>query len=132
MGFIKRLERQEKLAEDSGCKSHTGKDLASRLAPESCAVAREDEREVLTGDPTGTVLSCEINKIGVQMLLSETESNKERCDVWQVSYLPRAVGDPSHVETSFVRNLGDLTCTQAGQLPGSIHEGDTEDDYVRK
>jgi hypothetical protein len=32
---------------------------------------------------------------------------------------PRAVGDPMHVETSFVRNLGDLIRARCG-MPGRL------------
>jgi len=32
---------------------------------------------------------------------------------------PRAVGDPKHVETSFVRNLGDLIRIRQGSRIGS-------------
>jgi hypothetical protein len=60
MVLIARLVRQDKLAKNSGWKSHTEKDLANHSAPESCAAVREDWREVLTGETVGQVLSCEI------------------------------------------------------------------------
>lgn len=59
-GIIERLVRQDKLAKNSGCKSHTVKDLANHTAPESCVVVREGCDEVLTGEAVGQVLSCEI------------------------------------------------------------------------
>ena len=37
--------------------------------------------------------------------------------IWRAGDGPRAVGDPMHVETSFVRNLGDLIRARAG-MPG--------------
>lgn len=43
------------------------------------------------------------------MLLSETESYIRAGIHGKPAFEPRAVGDPVHVEKSFVRNLGDLT-----------------------
>jgi hypothetical protein len=48
-----RLERQDKLAKNSGCKSRTGKDLANHPGLESCAAVREGRREVLTEETMG-------------------------------------------------------------------------------
>ena len=42
------------------------------------------------------------------MLLSETESYIRAGIHGESAFEPRAVGDPVHVEKSFVRNLGDL------------------------
>ena len=49
------------------------KGVANHLGPESCAGVREGEREVLTGETMGQVLSCEIKRSEVLMLLSEAE-----------------------------------------------------------
>lgn len=68
---------------------------------------------MLTGETTGQVLSCEINFSEVLMLLSETESHTRSGGYGKPAFGPRAVVDPVHVETSSVRNLGDLTATSA-------------------
>jgi RNA-directed DNA polymerase len=49
------------------------KDLASYPDPESCAGARKDADEALTGAHAGQPLSCEIPQSGTPMLYSEAE-----------------------------------------------------------
>lgn len=63
---------------------------------------------MLTRENAGQVLSCEIKDVEVLMLLSETESNIRSGINGKPAPGPHAVGDPVHVEKSFVRNLGDL------------------------
>ena len=47
------------------------------------------------------------------MLLSEAESHTRTGEKGEPTSGPRAVGDPVHVKTSSVRNLGDLTAASA-------------------
>ena len=53
------------------------------------------------------------------------ESGYISCGLWRVWDGPCAVGDPMHVETSFVRNLGDLVRVRRG-TPGRFMKGKTE------
>jgi len=54
-----------------------GEGLASHTGPESCAGARKDTGEALTGVHTGQPLSCEINRFRTPTLLIEAEGNTE-------------------------------------------------------
>ena len=54
------------------------------------------------------VLSCETGISKVLIFFCCGEGNIISCAEWRVWDGPRAVGDPMHVETSFVRNLGGL------------------------
>jgi hypothetical protein len=47
--------------------------------------------------------------------------NIRSCEIGLPGRKPRAVGDPMHVETSFVRNLGDLIRARAG-MPGRFEQ----------
>lgn len=54
-----------------------GEGLASHTGPGSCAGARKDTGEALTGVHTGQPLSCEINRFRTPTLLIEAEGNTE-------------------------------------------------------
>ncbi len=56
----------------------------------------------------GWVLSCETGFSEVLIFFWFGEGNIIACEEWRALDEPRAVGDPMHVETSFVRNLGGL------------------------
>ncbi len=73
----------------------------------------------------GWVLSCETGFSKVLIFFGYGEGNIISCDEWRVWDGPRAVGDPMHVETSFVRNLGDLVRARRG-MPGRFMKGKTE------
>ena len=73
----------------------------------------------------GWVLSCETGFSEVSMPFCWPEDNIVPCEEWRAWDGPRAVGDPMHVETSFVRNLGDLVRVRRG-MPGRFMKGKTE------
>jgi hypothetical protein len=56
----------------------------------------------------GWVLSSETGRIPRCRSRSAEEKATSCPRKWLADEEPRAVGDPTHVETSFVRNLGDL------------------------
>ena len=71
----------------------------------------------------GWVLSCETGFSEVSMPFCCPEDNIVPCEEWRVWDGPRAVGDPMHVETSFVRNLGGLMPPAAATSgPGPVGE----------
>ena len=72
----------------------------------------------------GWVLSCEtgLSEVPIHFAYEKATSSQAR---WRAWYGPRAVGDPMHVETSFVRNLGDLIRARCG-MPGRFMKGNTE------
>jgi hypothetical protein len=49
---------------------------------------------------------------------------------WLGDEEPRAVGDPMHVETSFVRNLGGLIRVRLG-MPDRLMKAKAEDEHAR-
>ena len=76
--------------------------------------AREGSREAFTGETTGWVSSCETGRIPRCRSSSLTRrQHPPRANGLRMEE-PRAVGDPMHVETSFVRNLGGLICFRQG------------------
>ncbi len=72
----------------------------------------------------GWVLSCEtgLSEVLIHFSYEKATSSQARRRAWDG---PRAVGDPMHVETSFVRNLGDLIPARCG-MPGRFMKGNTE------
>ena len=69
------------------------------------------------------VLSCETGISKVLIFFWFGEGNIISCDEWRVWDEPRAVGDPMHVEKSFVRNLGGLMPPAAATSgPGPVGE----------
>ena len=72
----------------------------------------------------GWVLSCEtgLSEVPIHFTYEKATSSQARWRAWDG---PRAVGDPMHVETSFVRNLGDLIPARCG-MPGRFMKGNTE------
>ena len=76
--------------------------------------AREGSREAFTGETTGWVSSCETGRIPRCRSSSLTRrQHPPRANGLRMEE-PRAVGDPMHVETSFVRNLGGLIRVRQG------------------
>ena len=71
------------------------------------------------------VLSCETGISKVLIFFRCGEGNIISCDEWRVWDGPCAVGDPTRVEKSFVRNLGDLVRVRRG-MPGRFMKGKTE------
>src|SRR5437763_2127088 len=76
--------------------------------------AREGSREALTGETTGGVSSCATGRIPRCLSSSLTRrQHPPRANGLRMEE-PRAVGDPLHVETSFVGNLGGLIRVRQG------------------
>ncbi len=69
----------------------------------------------------GWVLSCEtgLSEVPIHFTYEKATSSQARWRAWDG---PRAVGDPMHVEMSFVRNLGDLISRPVWHA-GPVHEG---------
>ena len=86
--------------------------------------AREGSREAFTGETTGWVSSCETGRIPRCRSSSLTRrQHPPRANGLRMEE-PRAVGDPMHVETSFVRNLGGLICVRQGMPDGLMKAKD--------
>ena len=81
--------------------------LASHIGPESCAGARKDTGEALTGGRVGWVLSREINqRPGCRR--RENARKATSCSTRsRVGHGPCAVEDPTHAWTHLVREPGD-------------------------
>jgi hypothetical protein len=60
----------------------------------------------------------------------EDEKATSSCRKWLADEEPRAVGDPMHVETSFVRNLGGLIRVRHG-MPDRLMKAMAEDEHAR-
>ena len=89
--------------------------------------AREGSREAFTGETTGWVSSCETGRIPRCRSSSLTRrQHPPRASGLRMEE-PRAVGDPMHVETSFVRNLGRPHPCPARHA-GPAHEGKRPND----
>ena len=74
----------------------------------------------------GWVLSCETGVFSeVPIFFFLREGNTAPGEEWRAWDEPRAVVDPMHVETSFVRNLGDLIAARRG-MPGRVMEARAE------
>jgi hypothetical protein len=86
--------------------------VATHDDPESCAAAREDDGEALTGARTGAVWSREIRYFGVPTPLSEAEGQCAPRAPARVLGRPRAVVDPMHVRNLLAREPGDLHVTR--------------------
>ena len=71
------------------------------------------------------VLSCETGISKVLIFFCCGEGNIISCAEWRVWDGPCAVGDPMRVETSFVRNLGDLVRARRG-MPGRFMKARAE------
>ncbi len=78
----------------------------------------------------GWVLSCETGRIPRCRSCSVVEKATSSMRKWLACDGPCAVGDPMHVETSFVRNLGDLTRALAFARAGSGREDRTLNMYA--
>src|SRR5438270_1397983 len=101
--------------------------------------AREGSREAFTGETTGWVSSCETGRIPRCRSSSLTRrQHPPRANGLRMEE-PRAVGDPMHVETSFVRNVGGLIRVRQGmperlmQAKGrtmSMHADEESDEVV--
>jgi hypothetical protein len=93
--------------EEQVVKVHSDEGIASHIGPESCAGAREDTGEALTGERTGQPLSREIAFIlGADSVINEEGKTTGRVSA---SVPPTRRGRrPWHVRTLLVREPGDL------------------------
>jgi hypothetical protein len=87
--------------------------------------AREGSREAFIGETTGWVSSCETGRIPRCRSSSLTRrQHPPRANGLRMEE-PRAVGDPMHVETSFVWNLGGLIRVRQG-MPDRLMKAKAE------
>ena len=101
---------------------HHDEGVATRIDPESCAVAREGNSEALTGERTGQPLSRESPLVPGADVVLLTEGNTDGRDSASAQTVRRG-RRPWHVRTLFAREPGDLTvgqrqcvCSSASQL----------------
>jgi hypothetical protein len=90
---------------------HHDEGVATRIDPESCAVAREGNSEALTGERTGQPLSRESPLIPGADVVSLTEGNTDGRDSASAQTTWRGRRH-WHVRTLFAREPGDLTVGQ--------------------
>lgn len=96
---------------------HYSEGLATHTDPESCADAREDISEALTGERIGQPLSGE-NSVWGAHALEKAEGNMDRCVNASACTTPRRLR-PWHVRTPSEREPGDL-CHRPSSLTGRI------------
>ena len=90
---------------------HYDEGIANRIAPESCAVAREGLGEALTGDHIGQPLSPVMDNVPDADALIIAEGKMSRCAIasaWTIRRGRRTW----HVWTLLAREPGDLTADQ--------------------
>ena len=91
------------------------KDLASYPDPESCAGAREDADEALTGAHAGQPSSCEIPQSGTPMLFSEAEG--------YTGQSATARSDPGPAQSKTLRMRGNSLHGNREILPAPAGDG---------
>ena len=104
-------------------KVHHDEGVATRIDPESCAVAREGNGEALTGEHTGQPLSRESSAVLGADAVHVAEGNMaERANA---SARPTQRGRrPWHVCTLLVREPGDLALGRSATAAGPHREGE--------
>ncbi len=90
---------------------HHDEEVANRIDPESCAVAREGIGEALTGDRTGQPLSRESTLFPGADVVPLTEGNTDGHDIASAQTARRGLRH-WHVRTLFAREPGDPTFDQ--------------------
>jgi hypothetical protein len=89
--------------------------LASHIGPESCADARKDGGEALTGGRVGWVLSREIPSSPGCRRRENARKATLGSTLSRVGHRPCAVEDPTHARTHLVREPGDPTVVLGNQ-----------------
>jgi hypothetical protein len=87
---------------------HHDEGVAIHIAPESCAVAREDHGEALTGGRVGQPLSRESTLLPGADVVPLTEGKTDGRDIASAQ-MARRSRRPWHARTLCVREPGDLT-----------------------
>ena len=90
---------------------HHDEGIANRIDPESCAVAREDHGEALTGDDIGQPSSLVMNIVPGADAFSSVEGNTDGGAIASTRTARRG-RRTWHVSTLLAREPGDLTVGQ--------------------
>ena len=101
---------------------HHDEGVATRIDPESCAVAREGNSEVLTGERAGQPLSRESPLIPGADVVSLTEGNTDGRDSASAQTTWRGRRH-WHVRTLFAREPGALMVGQRQQCAALVRVG---------
>jgi len=101
---------------------HHDEGVATRIDPESCAVAREGNSEALTGERTGQPLSRESPLVPGADVVLLTEGNTDGRDSASAQTVRRG-RRPWHVRTLFAREPGELTVGQRQQCAALVRVG---------
>src|SRR5215472_18810792 len=102
---------------------HHDEGVAIHIGPESCAVAREDHGEALTGERTGQPLSRESTLLPGADVVPLTEGKTDGRDIASAQTARRG-RRPWHVRTLCAREPGGPTSDQAMCRPGPHREGE--------
>jgi hypothetical protein len=102
---------------------HHDEGVAIHIAPESCAVAREDHGEALTGECVGQPLSRESTLLPGADVVPLTEGKTDGRDIASAQTARRG-RRPWHARTLCVREPGDLTIDRSAIAAGPHREGE--------
>ena len=102
---------------------HHDEGVANRIDPESCADAREDIGEALTGERIGQPLSRESTLIPGADVVPLTEGKTYGRDIASAQTTRRG-RRPWHVRTLLAREPGDLVFGQRRNTAGPHREGE--------
>src|SRR5215470_759209 len=102
---------------------HHDEGVANRIDPESCAVAREDHCEALTGERTGQPLSRESTISPGADVVPLAEGKTDGRDIASAQTARRG-RRPWHVRTLLAREPRGPTSDQAICRPGPHREGE--------
>ena len=102
---------------------HHDEGVANRIDPESCAVAREDHGEALTGERTGQPLSRESTLFLGADVVPLTEGKTDGRDIAS-AHTARRGRRPWHVRTLCAREPGDLVIDRSATAAGPHREGE--------
>ena len=97
--------------------------VAIHIGPESCAVAREDHGEALTGERTGQPLSRESTLFLGADVVPLTEGKTDGRDIASAQ-MARRGRRPWHVRTLCAREPGDLAIDRSATAAGPHREGE--------
>ena len=101
---------------------HHDERVAICIDPESCAVAREDRGEALTGEHIGQPLSREMNIVLGADALSNVEGNTNGRAIASARTARRG-RRPWHVWTPLAREPGDLTAGHGRRVAALVRIG---------
>ena len=101
---------------------HHDEEVANRIDPESCAVAREGISEALTGECIGQPSSREKEVVSDADALAWAEGNTGGCVIASIPPIRRG-RRPWHVQTLLVREPGELVIGPGGMVPSWVRVG---------